>query len=366
MTESLRQPLLQLLKDHAHLETHHEDGDSGNFISGWQCNNSVIGMIDSVVRQERETLTGARYYYLEDDDLSKDRILTFHHTADSQYPEGLLPGMGSTPILSAFCAYLRECDTTSVYYLPPLYFSMHATLRSFGIEAVPIAERHGFEAEFDPRLPKKRCVLLMCDPVWYAGKHLPVSFIEHLSDWQAATGSLVFIDGSFQYTNWDGSMHEATSRLDPSSTIRLVCPTKALASHGYRFAYALVPASIQKRLAHTLNRVQGSCSIDSIAMARAAPQLISVLGLGKVLMRQAARNHCALRENNSIGAIWNPDCGYFTFERLIDPALKNTLTMGGEYFEQHLYDGYARINLLSPSLNESVSRFAHLDSAAVA
>jgi histidinol-phosphate/aromatic aminotransferase/cobyric acid decarboxylase-like protein len=357
MEPTSSQPVVQLLREHAHLEMHHEDGGAGNFISGWQCCNSLIASIDSAVNQERQALTGETYRYLEDDDLSKSRIKRFHYRVDGVEPEALLPGAGSTPILTAFCAYLRERDVTRLYYVPPLYFSMHATLSLFGIEAVSIVRSHGFEPSFDPVLPKKRCVLVMCDPVWYAGKHLPVSFIERLLDWQSETGSLIFVDGSFQYMNWDNSMHEPTSRLDPGSTIRLICPTKSLVAHGYRFAYAIVPAALRTRLAHIHIRMNGSCSIDSIAMARAAPQLLCSSEIRTVLIQGAAGNHHALRVQNSIESAWDPDCGYFVFEKATDPFFRNKLMMDGKYFEQYLYPGYTRINLLSPSIVDLIMQY---------
>lgn len=341
---------LSVLNAHAALEKVHEDGGAGDFLSGWQCENPWAQVIDEAVSTVRLGLTGSRYYYLEDDELSFELINDLHLEWDEICPPALVPSMGSTPMLFAFCAYLRTIGIEEVFYVPPLYFSLHAALRLVGLRSRPITAKHGFEQDFEPDLPSERCVLMLCDPVWYAGVPLPAAFIERLRKWQADTGSLIFVDGSFQYMGWNGSTRELTSTLDPSATVRLICPTKALAAHGYRFAYAIVPASMRMDLAHVHTRMHGSSSVDSIAIARVAPRLVRERAITTGLMRRAAESHRRLRADGKIFAPWDPCAGYFSFEILPRRKGDETLLMGQEYFEQAKFPDYVRINLLSPSL----------------
>ena len=341
---------LSALREHATLEMVHEDGGAGDFLSGWQCVNLWAEVIDGAISSARQGLPGNRYYYLEDDEHSLELINRLHLEWDNLRPPALVLSMGSTPILFAFCAHLRATGIEEVFYVPPLYFSLHAALRLLGLRSRPISGKHGFEVDFEPVLPDRRCVLILCDPVWYAGVSLSAAFIERLRDWQAATGSLIFVDGSFQYMRWDGSTFERTSMLDPGATVRLICPTKALAAHGYRFAYAIVPAAMRMGLAHENTRMHGSSSMDSIAMARVAPRLLRERTITSGLMRGAAEAHKRHRAEGNISAPWSPEAGYFSFEKLRPGKREEMLLMGQEYFEQTAFPDFVRINLLSPSL----------------
>lgn len=341
---------LAVLREHAALEKIHEDGGAGDFLSGWQCNNPWVGAIDEAVSTARQGLAGNRYYYLEDDERSLDQINALHLAWDEALPPALVPSMGSTPLLFAFCAYLREIGVTEIFYVPPLYFALHAALQLVGLRGRPVSGKHGFEPGFDPDLPQKRCVLMLCDPVWYAGVSLPESFIDRLRAWQETTGSTIFIDGSFQYMKWSGSTREHSAALDQRATVRVICPTKALAAHGYRFAYAIVPAAMRMDLAHVHIRMHGSSSADSIAIARVAPRLLAERTIPLALVNRAAETHARLRAEHKIAAAWTAEAGYFCFEKLAGDRA-GRLLMGQDYFEQTRFPDYARINLLSPSMS---------------
>jgi hypothetical protein len=147
-----------------------------------------------------------------------------------------------------------------------------------------------------------------------------------------------------------GLKSELCALFDPERTMRLVCPTKALATHGYRFAYALLPKAMHGPSAHIYANIYGSATVDNLAFARIVPELLSSGTITGPLMRQVAERHRLLRTRGAISAPWQPSCGYFIFEQIAVNLTGGTLLMDGSYFEQKRYPNYRRINLLSPSL----------------
>ena len=193
-------------------------------------------------------LAPERYIYLDQDKLIASGLRNFHAMADGAEPEAIFVAAGASSLLVSCAAYLSGLGIRDVYYLPPLYFSLHAALKLFGFRARPITFRHAFEPACRPHWPRSKTVLLLCDPVWYAGIPVAEEIMLELAAWQAATGSLVIVDGSFQYMRWDAALEEPSARL-PGPTIRIVCPTKALGLHGFRCAYAILPAAEREALA---------------------------------------------------------------------------------------------------------------------
>jgi histidinol-phosphate/aromatic aminotransferase/cobyric acid decarboxylase-like protein len=193
-----------LLQRHAELEEKHGDGDAGRFLSGWQCENPYTEQIRHLVDNQISQIDRGQYLYLDGDAGLKDGLQRFHKSVDGTTPDSLFCGAGATPILFTFCAWLRHHDIREIYYIPPLYFSLHFALKLFDIRARAISGRHAFETGFSYNLPTETTALLFADPIWYAGIPLPLDLIESLVDWQSRTGSIVFVDGSFQYAKWGG------------------------------------------------------------------------------------------------------------------------------------------------------------------
>lgn len=149
---------------------------------------------------------------------------------------------------------------------------------------------------------------------------------------------------------WEQSP-ELSSLLDPGLTIRLVCPTKALALHGYRFSYALVPAALLASLGEAYSMLHGSGSVDGIACGKVAMHEITRGEITRSLLQTAAQCHTKLRVGGRLSAPWTPGSGYFTFERVAPPVpAAGPSLMDGSFFGQTRYPGYYRINLLSPTL----------------
>src|SRR4051794_20674901 len=121
--------VLNLLARHADLESKHGDGDAGRFLSGWQCANPWESSISELVRQEMARLTVSDYLYFDRDPLIVPRIIQFHELADGTTPTSVLAGAGASSIIFTFCAWLRDQSVDEIFYIPPLYFSIHFALK---------------------------------------------------------------------------------------------------------------------------------------------------------------------------------------------------------------------------------------------
>jgi hypothetical protein len=58
---------VEILKLHEELETKHNDGGSGSFVFGWQCENPFASEFISAVFERSATYDRTKYHYLEDD-----------------------------------------------------------------------------------------------------------------------------------------------------------------------------------------------------------------------------------------------------------------------------------------------------------
>jgi histidinol-phosphate/aromatic aminotransferase/cobyric acid decarboxylase-like protein len=328
------------------------DGDKGNFLSGWQCANPFTSAFFARVRERANHLDFARYTYFDEHVDLAASILALHTTLDGASPQSVVGGAGTTSLLFAFVTHLKNLGTRRIFYIPPLYITLYSALDRYGIETIPVAARHAFEPDFELALPEEpNAVLLLTDPTWYAGRAIGESTVEQLRRWQDRTGSLIFVDGSLQYLKWSGDRAEATARLDPRLTIRLVCPSKQLSAHGYRFSYMLVPESHTRRLAWAYTNVFGPACVASLAFAHEAVRAIADGEIPIATAAMAATRHAFLRREGVMTSPVEPNCGYFVFERLTHPLPENYVVVDGKFFRQPRYPGHIKLNLLSPSLS---------------
>jgi histidinol-phosphate/aromatic aminotransferase/cobyric acid decarboxylase-like protein len=277
------------------------------------------------------------------------KIIELHQKLDGITAIDAFCGAGATALLVTIAAHLRSQGLEEVYFIPPVYFSLHFAMRLFGIRSRQVSARHAFEPDFKMNLPDKRTFLFLTDPVWYAGIPVPQHVLTPIREWQARTGSTVLIDGSFQYMPWNKTVSEATAHLDPTKTIRLISPSKSLCIAGYRFAYLLGPNELRAKISHTYTNIYASASADAIAFGHEAVRAMEARELTNKLVDIIRDRHRRLRNERKIESVLSPTCGYFVFEKLNGHLPDDYVRMGGEFFDQPRYPGYARINLLSPS-----------------
>lgn len=338
----------EILQLHEDLEIKFGDGGGGDFLFGWQSINPFAESLLASVKRRAEGTDYTKYCYMELDEILADEVVDLHSTIDGVKPDAAFcAASGGTSILFAFSYWLARNDIKELYYISPIYFTLLNALRRFGIHARALSGYHSFEREFRLTLPQKKTVLILADPVWYAGIPVPEDVLNEVAEWQEMTGSLVFVDGSFQYMRWDQRTYEPTARFDPMNTIRLISPTKSLVIHGYRFAYSLLPKVFKPTFSNSYTNVSGSSAADNIAFAYEAIRAIRDRKLTEQLIERAASRHAKLRSMQRIESPLTPQAGYFVFEKINVPLPNDTLRMDGRYFGQPRFPHHTRFNLLS-------------------
>lgn len=338
----------EILQLHEDLEIKFGDGGEGDFLFGWQSINPFAESLLAAVKRRAEGTDYTKYCYMESDEVLAGEVVELHNAIDGVKPDdAFCAASGGTSILFAFSYWLARNDIKEVYYIPPIYFTLLNSLRRFGIHARAVSGYHSFEEEFSLNLPPKKTVLILADPVWYAGIPVPEYVLNEVAAWQERTGSLVFVDGSFQYMRWDRRTYEPTARFDRANTIRLISPTKSLVIHGYRFAYCLLPKKFKPTISNSYTNVSGSSAADNIAFAYEAVRAIRERKLTEQLIELAANRHAKLRSMGRIESPLTPQAGYFVFEKINVPMHEDTLQMDGRYFGQPRFPHHTRFNLLS-------------------
>ena len=328
-----------------------DDGDQGHFLSGWQCENPCVSDLLAAIKDRSNLIDYRKYKYFDEDDELSKKIRNLHTSFDGVSPQGILCASGSTSLLYSFVTYLKRIGISKVYYIPPIYFTLHIAFELYGICATPVSAQQPFENSFSVDLPKENgSVLILTDPIWYTGTQYQSEIIEEIAAWQKKTSSLVFVDGSLQYLPWNGIVRENTARLDPSYTFRLVCPSKQLSVHGFRFSYLLLPSTHERSMSWTYANIAGPAAADSIAFAHEAMAAISNRNVPDKLMKIVSKRHKYLRANSIIESEISPNCGYFVFEKIKAAMPEGYVMVDGKFFALSNYPGYTKINLLSPSL----------------
>ncbi|MFB6893202.1 aminotransferase class I/II-fold pyridoxal phosphate-dependent enzyme [Kitasatospora sp. NPDC056327] len=288
-----------------------------------------------------------RYSALDEDTALRAKIARLHEGYDAEpcSPGRVVPAGGASSLLGTFCTWLRLTGRTRIHYLPPVYYKFAYFFRRFGIEPVRLSEAHAHQPGFDLRLPDEKTVLLLTDPVWYAGRRVPALVLKQLAEWQHATGSLVFVDGTFQYMRWDGGRREDSAALPADLTLRMVCPTKYLSIHGYRCAHLLVPEALREPFAELHLNLHGDVTLADRLFAHRAADLMLLEGNHRLLDHVRA-NHQRLTASGALAARQRVDTGYFLFARPTAPA-DRLLGLDGRHFELDGHPGHVRINLLN-------------------
>ncbi|MEU6232392.1 aminotransferase class I/II-fold pyridoxal phosphate-dependent enzyme [Kitasatospora sp. NPDC047058] len=300
----------------------------------------------------------SRYSAIDEDHALRTKLARLHESYDGEErsPGQIVPAGGSSSLIGTFCTWLRLTGHTRVHYVPPVYYKFAYFFRKFGIEPVAAAETHAHRGEFTWDLPDERTVLLLTDPVWYTGRRVPAQVLKELAAWQLATGSLVFVDGTFQYLRWDGSRREDSATLPADLTLRMVCPTKYLSIHGYRCAHLLVPERLREPLAELHLNLHGDVTLADRQFAHRAADLMRVEGNHRLIDHIRA-NHQRLSAGCALTAQAAIETGYFLFARPTAPA-DRLLALDGRHFELPDHPGFVRINLLNEAALDGLESLA--------
>jgi aspartate/methionine/tyrosine aminotransferase len=329
-----------------------DDGDKGNFLSGWQCDNPFVGPLLEAVRRRCAKIDYCKYTYFDADEALSEAVLDFHARVDRARPIAALSGAGASPLIFSFITYLAKLKVKQVYYVPPVYHTIPVALDRYNISMVPVSEKQPYEDGFSLNLPSsKNSMLFMTDPVWYAGAAVSDLAFERIAQWQRDTSSVIFVDGSMQYLPWSGALDELTCQLDQNFTFRLVSPSKQLAIHGYRFAYLLMPENAHPDLAWIYANICGPASAESIEFAHEAMIAISEQRIPQSLINLAASRYKHLAERGIIEADPQPDRGFSVFAKVKSRLPTDYPVLDGRFFDQASYPSRIKVNLLSPSIN---------------
>jgi aspartate/methionine/tyrosine aminotransferase len=343
-------PLFEIPLRYAELDVRMHAPGAKVFISDW---NGSHPFVKEYVGDlcEKSFLDGdvTAYALPEDDKALLDKIGAVHEIFDEgPFDQKVLVGNGATPLLSAFCLWLSAEGVRDIYYFPPLYYGIAKMLKMLNLNPRPVSRKHAFEPDFLMRLPDRKAVLFLTDPVWYAGRRVTEEQVRLLREWQDATGSLILVDGTFQYMQWDGRRKERTADLRPDQTFRLICPTKSLSLNGFRFAYLLQPDAHHEEMSLTYDCAHGATSLGNLMFAHRAINVMLSGENNSRMVDYGKANYERLIETGSVGEHLAPECGYFVFGRVGVPD-GEYLAMDQSHFELDGFPGYVRVNLLNPA-----------------
>jgi aspartate/methionine/tyrosine aminotransferase len=346
--------LFDIIGPHDDLDRLLLGGDPRVFLSDWNGAHPFVadflGPLATTPYPEWGDLS--RYSEMQYDEELSGRIVEFHRLrGETAYRVGnVVPGAGSAAFLATVSIWLSErLGGEGLWYLPPLYYNLAWWLRRLGCAVRPVARGHALDAALVLDLPRQRSVLLLTDPLWYVGRRVPASVLEQIRAWQESTGSLVFVDGTFQYLGWDDQPDELSAMLPVELTIRLVCPTKSLGLHGCRFAYLLAPGNLHADLSQLHGNLHGPASLADCAFGHRAMLVLSSEPANAALLGFVRANYHRLATSGALLDHLEPETGYFVFGRpAADPG--SYLAMSQEFYELTGYPGYVRINLAKPEV----------------
>jgi len=297
------------------------------------------------------------YYLLEKDPEVIQQVREFHEKMGERIGDDVdvVAGTGSAALLATVLTWARDHERSdrAAICSPPY------------VKVLSWLERLEFDVDFvyapdsiEPlrwTLPEVPSFAVLTDPLWFAGRRLSMGMITELREWQDQTGSLVFVDGTFQYMPWREPLHERAALLDSARTIRLVCPTKSLAAHGFRFAYLLAPSGIADELRKLYRLMHGAASIADGVFAKVALRTLLSPISNRGMLGDAEARASRLEASPGCERMLEPESGYFVLVKpsddLLDPS---TIGMDQHCFGLCGYPGFVRVNVLN---DEALMRF---------
>ena len=257
-------------------------------------------------------------------------------------------GAGATSFLTTLLMYQYLQGFREISYLPPVYYNAAWWIRRLGLGVRRVANDIDFSRSVELNLPDEGGLLWVTDPVWFAGLPLRLATVNRIAEWQSRTGATVIVDGTFQYMGWSGATAEATDRLDPDLTFRLVCPTKTLAMHSFRFAYAIVPEQHSAPFTELHKRLHGPAGLADRLFAHRAVEVLDSHSGALPLMDFACARYRQLMSSGAVTKAVEPKTGFFLFGRPSVDA-SEYLAMDVSCFGGQGYPGFVRVNLLNPA-----------------
>lgn len=346
-----------LLDLHREVEHLVRSNDRKIFLSGWDVKNPFThDFLGPRFADEADAEATAYQSYTSDERLGAS-LREMHRRFDGfdPGPGAFLPGDGSTGLIASVFTWLFREGVRRVHYVPTMHDTFYYFFDLYGLDVRRAADRHPFEPGFALDLPEERTVLFVSDPVWYVGQPLSEALVAEIGEWQARTGSLVFVDGTWQYLQWGESRRERTAGLDPDLTLRLVGPTKFLGLNGHRFSYLILPPRLFAEIADVHENLHGSTSVPNLAFARRAIEVMNTPCHNRALTDHVRNIYHCLAARGVLETEFTPECGLYCFAR-VRAELERFLVMGGEYYEIDGYRDHVRINLLG---GEGMAALAH-------
>lgn len=344
------------LKPHTLLDLMLQKLECEEFLSGWNCHNPFH---DKIVDRNRKQRSKNKYYYFSDHSELYEEVISFHHNKNEACLADMKPvfGSGSTSLLTAYIFFLYEKGIRELYYVKPIYFTVKYFCNLLKIKVIPVSDYQAYEGGFSLELPNKKTVLLVSDPVWYLGKSISLELVSEIMLWQAKTGSMVMVDGSFQYSKWEDK-GEHTSMLDPMLTFRLISPAKSLGIHDIRYAYMLLPSRHYGSYLQIVENSSGATSIDNYEQSLNIQESMKNDEVRMKFLHHIQTQYHTLLNNQLITPIATPDSGYFLFAKLSKGIQTKEILMDGRFFEssQKVHNKYFRVNLLYKNLHSAFFR----------
>ncbi len=351
-----------LLRAHKRLDYDCRHRQGRVFVSDWYCEHDLVDSMFALHEHDRLITSELLPYRFQNDSEELHKaIQKFHASRSERSPdiEEIFVTAGLSPLITAQMLLLKRAGFDRVGYFQPIYYTYYFLANVLGIELVALNQASMLSEEPRVSLPNEASLpLILCDPIWFAGRPIPPSIIEEVSKWQARTENFVFVDGAFQYLKWhDAFSPEITSSLNPELTFRNCCPTKAAATHGLRFAYCIHPKDWREELRYCYANTSGAGSYLDLRASRYIMDWLNSSVSNTKLLSLIARRHEFLVECGAIRDPLNANSGYFSFVKVsADPSA--LISMDEVFFDTTGFPGFVRLNSLMPrsSLQEFLRR----------
>lgn len=345
----------EILRLHRELDLTCRDLGGRHFVSGWQTHNPFANeIVQKFSDTSRADYQG--YRFLSDSDSLKCLIRNFHKHTEQYDPSGVFITIGSSPLMLTVIFALKELGFLSARFLPPIYHTLYYFADAVGLGMEQVNSVLWRDSAILDLPEDQKTALFLSDPAWIFGESLTVDQIEFLRNWQQRTGSLIIVDSTFGYSNWSGSLAgELSARLDPENTIRIICPTKSLAVHGVRLAYALLPHRLYENFRFPCSNTTGATSgTDTVNGTCLMDALASQTNNRKLFSHAKSQLELLLSSGALTEVIGNPSTSYFVFGHLHPKIQGHCVKMDGRYFNVETPKEFCRVNLLYPNLEQLI------------